>query len=868
MSSVTRRLTLLLGFFLVLYAAVQVVMWQCKWSHHIVNKNTRTAPQHPHQSLNPRHATTTPAVHKNTHTAPQHPHQSGHQSLNPRHATATHQSGHQSLNPRHATTTPAVHTRYISPNAILERTVLVIKTYNRVQCLVTLLDSVAKHCPWIHIIVADDSGKSAQDKVDNIMGLLHKPIYMRLPIDSGVGYGRQRLVEKAHALGFEYLIMSDDDFVIPSGDLIPRLAQTLLDLNADVLSPLRCEVKVTDQMITGEHAWNGNFDSGKNCGRGEVAAVIRSPKNELIVLPKVTFPYADDTNSIHPVLRSSLPRQGSIGAKFDCHRSDLVQQFFLAKVDKLLKSGWDDVLKNNDHYDAMLSMKQQKMRLFVCRKLKISHNSLGCTRHDEGTKYLRVRKSRWMDLMPYVLKKWNASALYDEVGRRWSVSSNGDVQTQCGRLCNKFPPIKTINMKSHIFGQALRAAQTDINAQRPSWDNVALFTNDMAETSVKVKNVGPCMSQIETVVKPEWAVRPKTKKTDAMKSLSTKSLVLHSCDSMHTIMRYLPVRSMLSKIRLYYVMVISSSKFDISTILTDLSKNGGDDAGTLSVGLVLVVMNNDDDEVAEAQWKELIQSELNKKPNSIVKLHVVTTAPPFGRSIGLKIGYEYIRTALEPLDQSQKSSVYGHDVVVFSLDASLRLPLQFSQQIIKSTRCGVVAYAPICKKNSMWVEGAYGMVGMCLSDYIGLEHGWREKWWYRWGAEDIDMITQVQKNLIVLRPRINEYLHVAKKNSREKNPIYYNKKNLYPDFLPVVPVSEIVEDASMVEQVWSSIREHRPQATNFEPDVWRTEMRPMDKLVIFSTWEIDTRILHLVSMARPEAPTYEQPTWRKQKEGG
>ena len=371
-----------------------------------------------------------------------------------------------------------------------------------------------------------------------------------------------------------------------------------------------------------------------------------------------------------------------------------------------------------------------------------------------------------------------------------------------------------------------------------------------------------CMSQIETVVKPEWAVRPKTKTTNAMESLSTKSLVLHSCDSMHTIMRYIPVRSMLSKVRLYYVMVISSSKFDISTILTDLSKNGGDVAGTLSVGLVLVVMNNDGDDVAEMQWKELIQSKLNRKPDSVVTLHVVTTSPPFGRSIGLKIGYEYIRTALEPLDQAR------HDVVVFSLDASLRLPLQFSQQIIKSTRCGVVAFAPICKKNSMWVEGAYGMIGMCLSDYIGLEHGWREKWWYRWGAEDVDMITQVQKKLIVLRPRINEYLHVAKKRSRETNPIYYKKKNLYPDFLPIVPVSEVVEDSSMVEQVWSSIREHRPQAMNFKPDVWRTEMRPIDKLVIFSTWEIDTRILHLVSMARPEAPIYKQPKWRMRKKGG
>ena len=264
MSSITRRLSLLLGIFLILYATIQVVMWQCKWTslvhnarytHHIINKNkeTQTAPRHP--------ATTT--IDQNQ----------WHQSYE--------------LNPQHSS--PAVHNRYISPNAILERTVLVIKTYNRVQCLVTLLNSVAQHCPWIHIIVADDSSKSAQDNVDNIKGLLHKPIYMRLPIDSGVGYGRQRLVEKAHALGFEYLIMSDDDFVIPNNDLIPRLAQTLLGLNADVLSPLRCEVKVTDQMITGEHAWNGNFDSGKNCGRGEVAAIIRSPKNELIVLPKVTL---------------------------------------------------------------------------------------------------------------------------------------------------------------------------------------------------------------------------------------------------------------------------------------------------------------------------------------------------------------------------------------------------------------------------------------------------------------------------------------------------------------------------------------------------------------------------------------------------
>ena len=272
--------------------------------------------------------------------------------------------------------------KYVSPNQILQRTVLVIKTYNRLQCLVTLLNSIAQNAPWIQVIVGDDSTVSAESEIRKVSKKFqHKLIYLRLPIDSGVGYGRQRLVEKAHAMGFEYLIMSDDDFVIPDSDLIPRMAQTLVDLKADVLSPLRCEVKVTDQMIQGEFKWNGKWnDDTSKCSRGAVAAIVRSHKNEIIVLPKVTFPYQDDTNTIHNVIKSSLPKYNSIGQKYDCHRSDLVQQFFLGRVKKLIETGWDDKLKNNDHYDAMLSMKSKNMRLFVCRKLKISHNSLGCTR--------------------------------------------------------------------------------------------------------------------------------------------------------------------------------------------------------------------------------------------------------------------------------------------------------------------------------------------------------------------------------------------------------------------------------------------------------------------------------------------------------
>ena len=281
-----------------------------------------------------------------------------------------------------ATHINSINHHYTSPNEILSKTVLTIKTYNRNQCLTTLLNSVADNAPWIHVIVADDSTESVRSIVESVEGFDHSPVYIRLPVDSGVGYGRQRLVQKASELGFEYLIMSDDDFVISNRDLIPRMAQALIDLKADVLAPMRCEVIVKPQQISGQERWDGKWDNYLGCGRGEIAALVRSRKNELIVLPKVTFPYKDDISSIHPVLLSSTPKSGSIGARYDCHRSDLVQQFFLGRVSKLVESGWDDVLKNNDHYDAMLSMKKNNMRLYICRELKISHNAQGCTKHE------------------------------------------------------------------------------------------------------------------------------------------------------------------------------------------------------------------------------------------------------------------------------------------------------------------------------------------------------------------------------------------------------------------------------------------------------------------------------------------------------
>lgn len=210
--------------------------------------------------------------------------------------------------------------------------------------------------------------------------------------------------------------------MIPNQHFLLTLAHTLIDLNADVLAPSICKVNTKES------------NQLENCAQSEIGAVVRSPGmlNEVTILPNVTRLYEDDTHALHPILLSSRPKHGSIGERQDCHRSDLIfQSFFIANVEKLIKSGWDDQLKANVFYDAILSMQKNEMRLFTCHRLKIGHTG----QHAQSTS--NVRSDKWMDFMPYVLQKWNLKALNDEAGRKWSLNSRDTIQ-----WCQVYPPTK------------------------------------------------------------------------------------------------------------------------------------------------------------------------------------------------------------------------------------------------------------------------------------------------------------------------------------------------------------------------------------------------------------------------------------------
>ena len=80
---------------------------------------------------------------------------------------------------------------------------------------------------------------------------------------------------------------------------------------------------------------------------------------------------------------------------------------FLARIS--VGAVWDDVLKNNDHYDAMMTMKRRHVKaILIYVSNSPQQGKLPVHSRSGKPKYSGVRRSSWME-HTYILKKWNLS---------------------------------------------------------------------------------------------------------------------------------------------------------------------------------------------------------------------------------------------------------------------------------------------------------------------------------------------------------------------------------------------------------------------------------------------------------------------------
>ena len=193
------------------------------------------------------------------------------------------------------------------------------------------------------------------------------------------------------------------------------MAAALIQMKADILAPVRCDV-------------HGGV---VQCGRGETGSFVTLPASSLFSVSGLNTPdsLAVGSSSLYEHFNKETVRllEGDSGAAesdhifspnldglttsaktlgtsnvimvlqntsrayddygpdgepapvFGCKRTDLMQQFFLAKTELLLKQGWDDKLKNNDHYDFLLGQYKEKSKMYTCFGIKILHSKEDCT---------------------------------------------------------------------------------------------------------------------------------------------------------------------------------------------------------------------------------------------------------------------------------------------------------------------------------------------------------------------------------------------------------------------------------------------------------------------------------------------------------
>lgn len=188
----------------------------------------------------------------------------------------------------------------------LDEITLLIKTFNRYECLTKLLVSIRNYYPTVKIVVVDDS-----DDCQFFYGQDSNIRFVRIKPDSGLSTGRNVGLEN---IDTKYFVLLDDDFVFTrSTDLL---------IMHDVISSTQACI------VSG-----GVYDYGKTARR--FSGIFKGKKNICYLLEGKNRGYIQ-----------GLPKV------------DFVLNFFIARTSIVKQNKWDGSLKLGEHEDFFLRLSQ------------------------------------------------------------------------------------------------------------------------------------------------------------------------------------------------------------------------------------------------------------------------------------------------------------------------------------------------------------------------------------------------------------------------------------------------------------------------------------------------------------------------------
>jgi glycosyltransferase involved in cell wall biosynthesis len=241
---------------------------------------------------------------------------------------------------------------------------ILIKTLEREDHLIQLLNSIRKYNFNGPVIIADDSKVPYKNNILTLFPTLNID-YIELPYDTGTAEGRNVMLAKVTS---KYFLLCDDDFVFDNRTRIPIMKELLVKYGFDILGG-----------VFRQH--NRKTRTGRF-----FLSLNNTIKKFGFVFPSYEFyEYSADFHISKRNISVS-----AIEYKEPITKSDLIHNFFIARTD-LVKSfgGWNPHLKGGEHQNFFIRAKIAGLKVGTTRKCGVIHDQW--TKNSDLYKNLRKR---------------------------------------------------------------------------------------------------------------------------------------------------------------------------------------------------------------------------------------------------------------------------------------------------------------------------------------------------------------------------------------------------------------------------------------------------------------------------------------------
>lgn len=237
----------------------------------------------------------------------------------------------------------------------LNNVTIIIKTFERKNILVKLLNSIKNNYPQLPIIIVDDSKKTYKNYILKKFPNLDIN-YIVEEYDIGLSKGRNILINSVKT---EYFLLCDDDFEFDQRTNIEYAKKTLEKYNLDILGGCVYNRISLDSMYS--FLW--------------VLKDIRRLKKVLRHEEFISIYNGKYSIEKNNKIRLLIDKNSSHYQEKDAYNTEICSNFFLAKTESIKKiGGWTpELLKVGEHEFFFLKAKKKKLKIMYSSFFGVRH---------------------------------------------------------------------------------------------------------------------------------------------------------------------------------------------------------------------------------------------------------------------------------------------------------------------------------------------------------------------------------------------------------------------------------------------------------------------------------------------------------------